>query len=98
MMKYLGILALVALAACSFNPERMYYQVTQRSANGVSIQVNKGNMDMKAPELAQVLDHMDDMATKECRGMGKTKAARKAQRHYRTGPYYDWIERAYICK
>ena len=96
-MKYFSILALAALAACA-SPEGMFYEVTQRGADTVSIQANVGNMDQQSAFVAQMRDHMDGMAVKECQGLGK-KGARVINEVTRTaGPYQTWTERAYRCQ
>lgn len=98
-MKFRSLLiALAGLTACTFSPENMFYEVTERSSNGVSIQTNRGNMDLNSPEVAQMLAHMDAMAFQECMKVGKAKAAVKSERAYTTSAYYSWIERNYQCK
>lgn len=90
--------ALAVLTACSVGPEKMFYEVTQRTTNGFSIQANKGNMDMMSEMVAQMRVHMDKMAVSECQGMGKNEAVRISERQYTTGPYYSWIEQSYNCR
>ncbi|MDE4297135.1 hypothetical protein PXK56_18280 [Phaeobacter gallaeciensis] len=90
------VLALTGLAACA-SPEGMYYEVTQRGADTVSIQANVGNMNRQSPVFAQMMTHMDGMAVEECRGAGK-KEARVTNEWTRTaGPYHTWVERSYAC-
>lgn len=95
---FLCCVALTGHAACTPNPEAFFYEVTQRTAGGVSIQVNKGNTDLQSTAVEQMLTHMDGMAIKECEGLGKSGATVTAERNYTTGPYYSWIERTYQCR
>ncbi len=95
-MKFIRLIAFIGLAACA-TPENMFYEVTERTADGVSIHVNKGNMDLNSDMVARMLVHMDGMALSECQGKGKRLARQDRERAYTTGPYYSWIERTYTC-
>jgi hypothetical protein len=89
--------ALAGLAACS-SPEGMHYEVTQRTADTVSIQMNVGNMDQQSPMVAEMKDHMNVMAEGECLALGKSGSAYATNEWTRrAGPYYTWKERSYKC-
>lgn len=97
-MKRIGIIAIASLSACTFSPDRMFYEVSQSNANGVIIQANIGNMDRQSPEVAQMAAHMDGMAFRECEELGKSAAGFTDQRTYTAGPYHSWLERTYRCQ
>lgn len=97
-MKRISIGAIASLSACTFNPESMFYEVSQSNANGVVIQANIGNMDRQSQEVAQMTAHMDGMAIRECKGLGKSASSLTNQRISTAGPYYTWLERTYSCQ
>jgi hypothetical protein len=92
----IGLAALAGLAACA-SPESMFYEVTRRSADAVNYQVNIGNMNRQSSEVADILAHMDGLATTECQNMGKQSARMTDEWTRTSGSYYTWVERAYRC-
>lgn len=92
------IAALTLIGACSVKPEAMFYEVTQRSANGVTIQANIGNLDRQSSFMAQMQAHMDGMAGVECEGLGRGSANVTNQNISTSGPYYTWMTRTYSCQ
>lgn len=96
-MKYIGLIALAGLAACSVDYTNFSYEVTQRSAKEVRIQTHKGALGMDEAKVSEVFANMDRLATKECQSFGKNGARFTGDRTYTTGVYYAWHERIYSC-
>lgn len=95
-MKYFAIFTFIGLGAC-VSPEGMYYEVTQRRGDSVSLQTNIGNMKRDSEMVADMLAHMDTMANQECQSMGKTSARSVDEWWRSSSPYYTWVERSYRC-
>lgn len=96
-MKYIGILALTGLAACSVSYDQFLYEVTEKSAEEVRIQTHQGMLSMEPDEVRKGLAHMEAKAAAVCQEFGRGRAVYRSERTYTTGAYYSWVERAYSC-